>query len=588
MNRRDLFKGTMASGLSLEHMAITRAAFANIDLPHALSSIYTSGFSAPEDRGSGALYIKSRGKGLLGIQDKQGNWWNLSIGAEIWAGWFGALGLGDDTKGVQAAIDYAASRPDGGVVHIAAGTYRIAETSGKAEIGAHDDGTLPQGAGGSLDPEPVEFQAYCLRLPPKVKLIGESGTKFIGNYVYGRASENEKICIALTDDHFHEWSAIDGISFEKYFIAIASLKSWAVTLGRYTNLRFSDCAIGFYAASLERCYFDLIESYRTGCAVVVGGQWFTRRDNYFDQSGYADKTFFGVFHNIYQRVMGADEQTIDSYFDEKFYKTANTDSRLGPPKNKSSVVRTSRYLGICGRVIYIMTRYARPSNANIFRLISHAYAPRAAIWIDHSSACAADVVYLEGCGYRDSQHRIGAIGEAFTDPYLGPGVRPPAFVKGVSCRIDAQFVHAEALSLGNEFADDIRFESDIRNPQNARRIPSPLVTDSIETTANQSILGGLMISTVKFSKGVTPTLFRTAAHTRASSAALVIVSTKNANDESASASAYMLSIVDDPLLLQNTLVAGPDVVEFNISADGFICISTRSDTSFGSAAFFGL
>lgn len=452
MDRRTFL--TLGSAAALGTVtSIARAQIAETAIARDVDAIVVNGFQVPGDRGAGAVYVRGRPDGLMAMQAKDSSWWNLQPGPVIWAGWFGALANGqDDTEAFQRAIDYAAEHAGqrgGATVHIASGSYKVAKPLGQVEIPARDDGTHPTAA--ALAPEPVARQAYCLALRKGVSLRGEGEVEFVGDYKYGEAGVDQPLCIAYLGSRSILDAHIENIDFSHYFIGIGSLGDGLLVNLRYFDIHFSGCAIGFYARILERCYFDRITARTTGCVIAVGGQWTTRRDTWYEPGGYADKCYFGTIDNVYGRTMGEAENNIDKYFDTYFFKTVNNTTRGGPPESTLSVMKRFPYRGICGRCIYIMARYSRPSNANVFVLVSHAHAPRPAVWIDHPIACSGNIVYLEGCGFRDSAKRIDQIGVEFTDPYLGPGVKVPAFVKGYSPIVDAQFVSAERLVM--EMAD---------------------------------------------------------------------------------------------------------------------------------------
>ncbi|EIG58453.1 hypothetical protein [Bradyrhizobium sp. WSM1253] len=455
VTRRDFIQGV---ALAASSGVVTRSSFAEFQPADSVQAIILSGFNQPGDRGRGALYARGDATGLLPIKDRSGSWWNLNANTgEVWAGWFGALGLADDTAALQLAIDHV-YRQGGGTVRISAGEYTVASVSGYAEIAAHDDGQLVGFP--AIEPEVVQSQAFAVRVPGGVRIVGEFGTYFKGSYTFGNASRDELICFAIDGSGFVQSVAIENITFRNYFMAIGSPKANLV-MAKFENLRFENCALGLYVRQLERCYVDRVTAQGTGCVVAVGGQWCSREDVYQEGGGFCDKTYFGTIHNIYQRVMGTAEAAIDDYFDRSFYKTRNERIRLGPPTYARSIARNFKYRGLCGRAVYIMARHGRPSNANTFRLISHAYAPRAALWIDAALACTGDVVYLENCGYQDNVNRKGGIGEVFVDTYLGDRVRVPAFVKGVNCKIDAQKVFCERLVLEPESPDHFMFKSDV-------------------------------------------------------------------------------------------------------------------------------
>ena len=418
-----------------------RTTLQSVCVERGVVAIILGGFSELGDNGAGAIYIRGSSSGPMPIGDADGNWWNLSAPNEVWAGWFGMLGREDDTLAMQKAIDYVASQPAGGTVRIARGRYQIAHASKSALIGNEI-------IGDRLNKQ-FEFQSYCLRLPSRVAIVAERGTEFEGSYKFGSATQGDVVCFCSVDEPVVQNISIENVTFISYFIGIAIFRPSTVVLSSFIGNRFVNCAIGFYSRGLERCRFDWTIGQGTGALIVIGGHWSTFDDKYDEGGGFSDKTTFGTIHNIYARVFGQDEASIDQYFDEIIFRTQG--GTLQAKKEGDYVPISNRfpYRGICGRAVYIMARHARPNNANTFALLTHAYAPRPALWIDAAIACVGQLVYLEGCGYRDNVRRIDPIGVTCIDPYLGAGVRVPAFVKGLACTIDAQFVVGRALNPNN-------------------------------------------------------------------------------------------------------------------------------------------
>jgi len=442
ITRRSVFGGI--GGLSVlgfsQGRVTSRADIKRSAIPTDVVAFTVLGFATPGDKGNGAIYVRGSAEGPLAIEDAEGAWWNLAADSEVWAGWFGMLGTADDTIALQLAIDHVSKRAYGGTVRIAGGIYQIGHKMGGIELNFDENASVKNDVSG------VDKQAYCVDLPDNVSLSGERGVTFVGKYNYGDASLNDVICIACNQSELVRNVSISNISFNQYFIAIAAIRATTCVLCKFDCLTFADCAIGFYAHGLERCYFERTVGARTGCLIAVGGRWVTDGPEIREGGGFSDKTDFGCIHNIYDRVLSRSENNIDLYFDKYFFKSFKNSSVRGEIPDVASIVHHPPYLGVCGRVVYLMARHGRPNNANRFGLVSHALAPRAAIWIDAPVACVGELVYLEGCGFGDNRKRQDPIGGSYTDPYLGPGTRVPAFVKGINCPIDAQFVHGYTLN----------------------------------------------------------------------------------------------------------------------------------------------
>ncbi|MDA9479225.1 hypothetical protein XI03_33010 [Bradyrhizobium sp. CCBAU 65884] len=365
---------------------------------------------------------------------------------------------------------------------------------------------------------------------------------------------------------------IEQITFRNYFFAFAA-PATNLLFAKFTSLRFEDCAIGIYSRGFERCYLDALSAQGTGCVVAIGGQWCSRSDEYNEGGGFSDKTYFGVIHNIYQRVMGEAEAAIDQYFDRVFYKTQNETMRLGPPARGRSIVRSFRYLGLCGRAVYLMSRYGRPNNANTFRLISHAYAHRAALWIEAAIACTAEVIYLERCGYQDNVRRTGPIGVSFVDPFLGPKVRIPAFVKGANCQIDAQQVVCDKLAIGNEFTGRFTYASDVAFPNNFHSIKDNLIANSLSTWSEPAGSYGLTLVSFELEPNSSVELEEKLGRIAGPRAAAVIFASVRQGSEAA---IYLVSFDRNPARAgQSALLGGTDLLHFVKGERGQILVRSR-------------
>lgn len=586
MVTRRAFLSGMAGATSIAaSVGLARAELPRQNIPSDIGALQLSGFAQPGDAGRGAIYVRGKADGLMAIQDADGDWWNLSPGSEVWVGWFGALAAdADDTAALQAAIDWVAALPVGGAVNIASGVYRVAQTRGWAQIGAHDDGAVQDPEIAPLSPEGVDRQAYCLALPANVRLQGHGQVVFRGSYRYGEAKLSDPICVAIGPAKgVINYVGVSNIRFERYFFAIAHVDAGVVVSSKFMDLMFINCAFGFYAKQLERCSFDEIAAYLTGCVIAVGGQWATRATQVSEAGGFADKCDFGVLHNVYGRLFGEAEDNIDSYFDRYFFKTINNKSRLGvrEPAGDNGRAGTAGlpptrfpYRGVCGRTIYIMARSARPSNANYFRFVSHAFAPRPAVWIDAPLACRGELVYLEGCGYRDNERRLGAIGIDVTDPYLGPGVRVPAFVRGYECMIDAQFVVCDRLVQGNELPDRFSYASNITHRQEQRIMRDVVAVKSLTVRGESSpdASGG---GTAVISQQLDP--HRRQADVKLPSSlgsmtAFVMVNTRLPEGQ-AKSTLYLVTIGGSSL--EAALLNGDDVISIAYPAPGTLTLAAR-------------
>ncbi len=579
ISRRDLLTGGgVLVPSALAGLGLTRAGLAHANPDREIDAVMLVGFDEPGDQGRGAIYRLGSSSGPMAMKDSGGRWWELAAGDDIWAGWFGVLGKGDDTEAFQRAFDYLDARGTGGVLRIAAGTYQVARRGGLVPIGAGDDGRPPRPDVEQIAPELSRSQAYCLRIPNRVSIVGEGEVVIAGSYKYGNASLSELICMVAPDVDLIT-VRISNVTFQRYFMGFACVMRRPLADCIFERLRFSDCAIGVYGQNLERCRFEDIIAYGTACVIAVGGQWATRDDTFHEGGGFADKCIFNALHNNFGRGLAQAEAQIDHYFDSYFFRTRNNETRLVSASDTPSIGRMFPYLGVSGRAIYIMARHGRPSNANKFGLVSHAYAPRAAIWLDNAIACSGDIVYLERCGYIDPGGSSGAIGIAAIDPFLGRGQRVPAFVRGFDCTVDAQEVVSETLVLDGAMADKWIYASKIERPQTRQVFAEEITTPRLVATGPNQQLGDMNIGSVLVPAGG---LVETSLSVRAGAGGVLLLVTGGGAD--CPSSLYFVGIVGN--VAQAHLMAGPDTLDASISPSGKLQLSSRH-ASPRSALIFG-
>ncbi|BCQ29871.1 hypothetical protein NK8_80620 (plasmid) [Caballeronia sp. NK8] len=521
------------------------------------------------------------------IVSKSGKRWKRVFEGDIHARWFGAQGDGttDDTDAINRAVAFAGSRyaSTGRAQRVVLdnGTYRVAAVSGTLAIPCHDDGQSRSSKDRKLSPEPASRQSYCVGVWPGVKLCGINAV-VKGAYRYGMADARQPITFGVLDGHELVFeSGLEDLTFIDCFIAFAALSS-TLACCAFEKLRFLGCGIGVYAAVLEQCMFSNIEAQRTGVPILVGGQWADRNDDYNERGGFADKCTFINVRNIYERAYGDDERRIDTWFDATFFKTRNNESRLGTQLNAASQARAYPYRGICGFCIRVMSRYARPSNENVFMQISHAMSPRPAVLVDACQSAVFNGVYLERVGYRDNPRRSGPVGAGWDDPYLGNGVVVPAFIGTLDVSSSVFGVNVQqaygacAIQSDGPIAPVQSWDCTLRDAQDrftlgAARFDGDVTIRGGALRAVEQVrhdIGGSGLFSMAFDSDSFDTGVPVRADDRAH--AVIVLVSRDANGSGhASTGLYLLNLsqrgAGEPV---RTLVSGSDLVRFAVSRKG--------------------
>lgn len=532
------------------------------------------------------------------IVSKSGKRWKRVFEGDIYARWFGAHGDGiaDDTDAINRAVAFAGSRrastDRAQRVVLDNGTFRIAAVSGTLAIPCHDDGRTRSAKDKPLPPEPSSRQAYCVGVWPGVRLCGVNAV-VKGAYRYGMADERQPVTFGLLDGHDIAFeTGIENLTFIDCFIAFGALSS-TLACCIFDKLHFLSCGIGIYAAVLEQCMFSNIEAQGTGAPILVGGQWADRNDDYNERGGFADKCTFINVRNIYGRPYGDDERRIDTWFDATFFKTRNNETRLSARLNAASQARAYPYRGICGFCVRVMSRYARPSNANVFMQISHAMSPRPAVLVDACQSAVLNGVYLERVGYRDSRGRTGPVGAGWNDPYLGDGVLVPAFVGSLD---DASTVFgvnvqqaygASAVRSEGPIAPVQSWDCTLKEAQDqfslgAAKFVGDVTIQSGAFRAVQQVrheIGGLGLVSMDFDGASFDTGLAIPRDDKAH-AVIVIVSRNADRSHPASSGLYLLDLArrggGEPA---RTLVSGSDLVRLSVTQKGTLgLVATTAGT----------
>lgn len=310
------------------------------------------------------------------------------------------------------------------------------------------------------------------KIPFFIKSSGGITFKFLkksGLFSNGTSDPSLKssgIAISIqSDSKFIYDFAIDGAHIEGFLIGVACFKN-VLAVSKISSLTFRNCGISIYSNVLEQVHFEDIHILHSGCGIVSGGRYVNNVNKIEEWGGYTDKC---LFINI--RMNGSwnpdtNGRILDQWFDDFSY---NSNGDMMPPQSRPgpSPGTANRYRGISGFCIHLMARYARPSNCNLFQLISHANSARSAIHVDDGHASQAQVIYGENVGYLDNHSRTIGVGREWNDPYLGNARRISGLVVGVdvvSC-IQAQYCFMEKITDARHIMADDIFSCDLLQHQ---------------------------------------------------------------------------------------------------------------------------
>jgi len=415
---------------------------------------------------------------------------------------FGAVGNGvaDDTVAIQACID-SVSAAGGGTVYIPAGTYKLSS-----------QGTtlIKNGVSGG---HTGDTQAYCLSIPSSsIRLVGEGRKSvFKGSWSYSSSDtvlsaadlKTEPFAIMIEPNSVDTSSAVtsqlgfENLSFENFSFAIGNLNT-NVIQSQFTNLYFSTVGICVYNRHQERNAYDGLHSMSAMALVVSGGMCAVDSSGVdptikTDEGGLTDKcTFNNLNISCLTEVKnGGSYRQFDEWFD-----TYCARWNLVTQASKDTNAPNARYpfQGLCGRALYVMSRYSRPNNSNWIGQISGAKLLRACVQVEAGNSWNNDgVVYVETIGYTNDPDRDeGLVGTDYLDPYL-PRVgfpttsRTPYAVKGVGCVLDLQRAYLDSdVSVYNSPLLPRTVQSDVENEQTFLERETLTVTGDFTCEGNAS------------------------------------------------------------------------------------------------------
>ena len=444
----------------------------------------------------------------------------------------------DCTANIQDAIDHVATGNLGGTVWIPAGTYKLSSLNTKTVI---KNGVTVNNVAGATD----DKQAYCLSIPSSnIRLEGEGNSSVLkGSWSYVR-SDNTLAADGITaedlkDDPFaimiSPMTAIpaDGevisklafknLRFSNFSFGIGNLNA-NVIQSQFTDLYFSTVGVCIYNRHQERNSYDGIHSSSAMALVVAGGMCAvgpdgTDPDAVIDEGGLTDKC---TFNNLNLSCLsGVKEYGSYRQFDE-WFETYCTRWNLvtAVPSNITNNRPNARYpyQGLCGRALYIMSRYSRPNNSNWIGQISGAKLLRACVQIETANSCNNDgVIYAETIGYTNTPSRDqGPVGDVYEDPYL-PRVRTndpnssqyypadsrtPFAVKGVGAVIELQRCYL--VSVTNEFNAPLLprlTQANVTNQQTYLKRESTVINGDLTVDGNLTAAAGIDVEDTQFRMG---------------------------------------------------------------------------------------
>jgi hypothetical protein len=268
----------------------------------------------------------------------------------------------DLTSYVQAALDALAARTSvaSGILYCPAGTYKITGTTSTLTL-PKDDGTVESGFGAALAAESATTMPYSLRKATKIKILGDGSdaTIFEGDWTYGTSAINTSQLIGINvgsdPDTEYENVGIEGVRLQKFFIPFLGIG--VLSEAQFKDVRISNCAFSFIIQTAERVTYQKVRVLQTAAGIVHGGHWLHRNNSYNFSGGYTrsaysaswtDKTRIRDYQYSNTREHTATEDSIDSFFDTYFFKTANSTTGTGYTGAPTVSITTSTGSGFAG------------------------------------------------------------------------------------------------------------------------------------------------------------------------------------------------------------------------------------------------
>lgn len=257
---------------------------------------------------------------------------------------------------------------------------------------------------------------YSVYINSYNEIICESraGVIFDGGWTYGSSAValTQRTIFAHDSTNLNEFK-ISPCTIQNAFFGF--LNTEANVQCDFSGLYFSGCGFPLYAHYSERSLYDWFEMRSGGAGIVIGGWWASISNTQQEIGGWADKNKFHRIFHIPNVTHGSYENSLDTFFDTYFHKTANNAGLVPGGAGPATYVP---FQGVVQSAISIIARYGRPCNNNKFDTIFHSYASRYAIYGGPAIGWGVDNLNIERVGYANKS-TLTIFGTTVTNPYVG-------------------------------------------------------------------------------------------------------------------------------------------------------------------------
>ena len=322
----------------------------------------------------------------------------------------------------RAAIAYALDNGISSVIY--SGEYKVTSNDSVGYVLPFDDGTIDPvrvslGQDTVLEAEEQITIPVRINLDANVSLIaGTPDAKIDFGWDLSTVDLNQAIgiCVRVNNWDGSYIAAVGAVNrmmssmtggtvsgtITNAFIPI--LTDGVQQFNNWDNLTVLNSAFSYITQGMDRCSLNIV------CRAVyvppiVGGFWLQRNDVNFRGGTYIPPYVAGTpiysvgwcdnnkFNIMYQGRGSADTdtlyQSLDTYFDTYFWKTASAATRLsskGPDRlTNSTLISDNPYRGVSGRALNIICRYNRDAGGNTLEFKS-LYTPKVPIWVNPRKA----------------------------------------------------------------------------------------------------------------------------------------------------------------------------------------------------------